>query len=108
MQAEMTGKSETQYGYKDSTKKYGSMSPNFIYHQREKYEIESFYSDTIIGFNDYTYLFFKNRKIVGKKIIIEVNNTVYTMELRRDYYRITGTAIFQSAGIYTIKILSTE
>lgn len=96
------------YGYNSSTSNgYGSISPNYIYHQGTKYEIDSFYSSS---FYKASHLYFKDNNMPnGEKMIIEVNGTAYTLEKQTDYmrYRI-ATTLFTATGTYAIKILSIE
>ncbi len=103
------GKSTTllpYYGYNSSTSNgYGSLSPNYFYHQGTKYEIKSFYSTYGI-----THLYFKDNNMPnGEKIIIEVNGTAYTLEINADYMRYyINKMLFTATGTYVIKILSIE
>lgn len=97
-----TASSNSSYGY---TTSYGSISPDFIYHQGEKYEIQDFYTSTLFST---TYLTLKDNKMPkGDRMIIEVNGTVYTLVKQVEHNRyILKERIFQSDGTYTIKILS--
>nr|DAH41592.1 MAG TPA: hypothetical protein [Caudoviricetes sp.] len=101
------GRHEYTYGYVASA--YGSLFPNFIYHQGVTYEIISFVTKVkggyIIG---RTSLSFKDTNLPkGDRIIIEVNGTVYTLTRRRDTYYVDAI-IFTSMDAYKIKILSIE
>lgn len=101
------GRGERTYGYIASA--YGSLFPNFIYHQGVTYEIISFITRVkgayIIG---RTSLFFKDTNLPkGDRIIIEVNGTVYTLIRYRDTYYVDAL-IFTSMDAYKIKILSIE
>lgn len=89
------------------SKPYGSLTPNYIYHQGEKYEIDEFHSKY---FEERTDLFFKNNKSPNcEKIIIEVNSTIYTFVKPTGSVPYTITErIFTEAATYTIKILSIE
>lgn len=103
MQAGTNGASYPSYGYDG----YGSISPDYILHQGEKYVINIFYTTTIFG---KSYLYFKNNKIPnGEKMIIEVNGIIYTLNKEAQYnrYRIDAN-LFTSVGTYIIKILSIE
>ena len=95
------------YGYAAS--RYGSLSPNFIYHQGVTYEINSFVTKVegayIIG---RTSLSFKDNKIPkGDRIIIEVNGSVYTLTNHSNIYYVDAR-IFTSMNVYKIKIVSIE
>ncbi len=101
------GRREYAYGYVASA--YGSLFPNFIYHQGVTYEIISFVTQVkgayIIG---RTSLSFKDTNLPkGDRIIIEVNGTVYTLTRHGDTYYV-GAIIFTSMDTYKIKILSIE
>lgn len=101
------GKSGYIYGYVASA--YGSLFPNFIYHQGVTYEINSFVTIVkggyIIG---RTSLSFKGTNLSkGDRIIIEVNGTVYTLTRHKDTYYVDAL-IFTSMDAYKIKILSIE
>lgn len=101
--------SNNYYGYQLSY--YGSLSPNFIYHQGVTYEISSFETKVegayVVG---RTSLSFKDNKIPkGNRIIIEVNGSVYTLTYNNNnkkYY--VDAKIFTSTITYIIKILSIE
>lgn len=103
MQAGTNGAPRPSYGYDG----YGSISPDYILHQGEKYVIDIFYTTTRFS---KSYLYFKDDKIPkGEKMIIEVNGTVYTLNKEVQYNRYSiATTLFPSAGTYTIKILSIE
>jgi hypothetical protein len=95
------------YGYRASV--YGSLSPNFIYHQGVTYEIYSFSTKVtgpyIVG---RTSLSFKDDKIPkGNRIIIEVNGSVYTLTNHSNIYYVDAI-IFKSMNVYKIKILSIQ
>lgn len=95
------------YGYSASI--YGSLSPNFIYHQGVTYEIASL-STKVVGsyIIGRTSLSFKDNKIPkGDRIIIDVNGGVYTLTRYRDTYYVDAL-IFTSMDAYKIKILSIE
>lgn len=101
------GRNKSTYGYAASA--YGSLSPNFIYHQGVTYEINSFVTKVeggyIIG---RTSLSFKDNKLPkGDRIIIEVNGTVYTLTVHNNTYYVDAK-IFTSMDAYKIKILSIE
>lgn len=103
MQAGMNGASYPSYGYDG----YGSISPDYILHQGEKYVIQNFYTATRFSS---CYLYFKDNKIPnGEKMIIEVNGIVYILNKEAQYnrYRIDAN-LFTSVGTYIIKILSIE
>lgn len=93
------------YGYANS--KYGTLSPNYIYYRGEKYEIDSFYS--MLSYYNVSYLYFKENKAPSvAKIVIKVDDSVYTLEkYDNDGYRI-ATTIFTARRTYKIKILSIE
>lgn len=101
------GKYSYTYGYAASA--YGSLFPNFIYHQGVTYEIDSFVTRVkgtyIVG---RTSLSFKGTNLPkGDRIIIEVNGTVYTLTRHKDTYYVEAL-LFTSTSTYTIKILSIE
>lgn len=103
MQAGTNGASYPSYGYDG----YGSISPDYILHQGEKYVIQNFYTATRFS---RSHLYFKDNKIPnGEKMIIEVNGIVYTLNKEAQYnrYRIDAN-LFTSVGTYIIKILSIE
>ena len=85
----------------------GSLSPNYIYHQGEKYEITYFRS---LILSDETGITFKDAKILnGERIIVEVNGTVHTFVKNNDSGSYTcSVRIFTTEGTYTIKILSIQ
>lgn len=95
------------YGYSASI--YGSLSPNFIYHQGVTYEIASLCTKVVGGYIiGRTSLSFKDDKIPkGDRIIIEVNGSVYTLTNYRNIYYVDAK-IFTSMDTYKIKILSIE
>lgn len=105
----LAGSHKSTYGYAASA--YGSLSPNFIYHQGVTYEIISFVTKVeggyIIGRIS---LSFKDTNLPkGDRIIIEVNGTVYTLTRHKNsntYY--VDVKIFTSMDAYKIKILSIE
>ena len=102
------GRNKTSY-YGYSASNYGSLLPNFIYHQGVTYEINSLVTKVeggyIIG---RTSLSFKDNKIPkGDRIIIEVNGSVYTLTNYRNIYYVDAK-IFTSMDTYKIKILSIE
>lgn len=95
------------YGYSASI--YGSLSPNFIYHQGVTYEIASL-STKVVGsyIIGRTSLSFKDNKIPkGDRIIIDVNGGVYTLTKHGNIYYV-DEKIFISMNTYKIKILSIE
>lgn len=101
------GNHKYSYGYAASA--YGSLFPNFIYHQGVTCEINSFVTRVkgayIVG---RTSLSFKDNNLPkGDRIIIEVNGTVYTLT-RHDAIYYVDALIFTSMDAYKIKILSIE
>lgn len=107
MQAGTNGASSyPSYGY-GSGGNYGSISPDYILHQGEKYVISNFYTATRFS---RCYLYFKDNKIPnGEKMIIEVNGTVYTLNKEAKFNRYSiATNLFTSVDTYVIKILSIE
>lgn len=88
------------------SKPYGSLTPNYIYYQGEKYVINKLYTN----FAGSTYIFFQNDiEPPVTNIIIEVNGRKYPMAKYAGYTGFENTNnIFTSTGKYIIKILSIE
>lgn len=103
MQAGTNAAGYASYGYDG----YGSISPNYILHQGEKYVIQKFYTSTLFGAS---YLAFQDNKTPNSlRVTVEVNGTVYNLIKNTNvnqYY--IKASLFPSVGTYIIKILSIE
>lgn len=104
MQAAYSSYYRGRYGYDSSASNgYGSLSPNYFYHQGTKYEVQSFYTNSARS-----YLYLKDNNMPnGEKMTIEVNGTAYTLEKQTTYYLIKAR-LFTAVDTYVIKILSIE
>lgn len=97
--------SRRQYGYIAGS--YGKITPDYIMYKGEKHVIKHFYA--LANFPMVSYLSFQDNKVLSKRLIVEVNGTVYTLtKTDSNSYSISGAALFTSVGTYIIKILSIE